>query len=56
MTSRLSSLMATSARLHNQRNKDTGMPWWQQMLIIEAAKPVIGGVTGFVGEGAKQLF
>ena len=48
--------MATSARLHNERNKDTGLPWWQQMLIVEAAKPVIGGVTGFVGEGAKQLF
>jgi len=48
--------MATSARLHNEKSKDTGMPWWQQMLIVEAAKPVIGGVTGFVGEGAKQLF
>ena len=48
--------MATSARLHNERNKDTGMPWWQQMLIMEAAKPVVSGTVGFVGEGAKQLF
>ena len=48
--------MATSARLHNQRNKDTGIPWWQQMLIMEAAKPIVSGTVGFVGEGAKQLF
>ena len=49
----LSSLGNLFARGHRGRRE---MPWWKQMLIVAAAKPVIEGVSETVGEVGKSIF
>lgn len=55
--SRLGNLMGIGAERYQRRYRSGGgMPWWQQMLIAQAAGPVVKGVSEFIGEGTKQLF
>ena len=55
--SRFGNLMGVGAERYQRRYRSGGgMPWWQQMLIAEAAGPLVKGVSELVGEGTKQLF
>ena len=48
--------MGIGAERYRARRDDRGMPYWQQLLLAQAAGPVVKEVVGFAGEGAKQLF
>ena len=48
--------MGMGAERYRARRDDRGMPYWQQLLLAQAAGPVVKEVVGLAGEGAKQLF